>query len=157
MFRWWRKIRTETGPAAINCALELSINRANGRVSLELFLANHVARTVWVEEAKVVLTGLDTSWQTSIPPGQAKREIRQHVRAHESLELSVAQAIYDAAGKPQGSYSCLICIDVRYRVGEQWFHKALDTFKVQMAGLKPRGLRRLRWRGKKQYPRRRPV
>jgi hypothetical protein len=76
--------------------------------------------------------------------GQAKREIRQHLRAHESLELSFVQAIYDATGKPQGSYSCLICIDVRCRVGEQWFHKALDAFKVEMIGFKPRGLRRLR-------------
>jgi hypothetical protein len=51
LFRWWRKIRTETGPAAIKCALEMSIHRANGRVSLELFLANHVARTALAQEA----------------------------------------------------------------------------------------------------------
>jgi hypothetical protein len=78
LFRWWRKIKTETGPAAIECALELNINRANGRVSLELLLVNHV-----------VLAGLDTSWQTSIPPGQAKREVRHSVRAYESLEVEL--------------------------------------------------------------------
>jgi hypothetical protein len=103
-------------------------------------------KTVWVEEARVVLADLDATWQTSIPTCEAKHAIRQNVRANESLELSLAGAIYDAAGRAQGRYSCLIFVDVRCRVGEQWFNKALDTYKLEMTGLKARGLHRKRRR-----------
>jgi hypothetical protein len=110
---------------------------------------NNASVTVWVEEAIVVLTDLDATWQTSIPTGQAKHKIRQNVRANESLVLSLVGAIYDAAGRPQGTYSCLVCIDVRCRVGEEWFSKTLDTCKVEMAALEVLGLRRSRWYEKK--------
>jgi hypothetical protein len=149
LFRLWRKIKSGTAQAAIKFMPKLTLNRNCGWTSLELLLVNNASMTVWVEEAVVVLTDLDTSWQTSIPAGQAKHEIRQHVRAHESLELSLAQAIYDAGGRPQGFYSCLISVDVWYRLGDEWFHKALDTFQVKMTGLKPRSLRRLRWYDKR--------
>jgi hypothetical protein len=149
LFRFWRKIKSGTAQAAIKFTPKLTINRNYGWTSLELRLINNASVTVWVEEAVVVLSDLDTSWQTSMPAGQAKHEIRQHVRAHESLELSLAQAIYDAGGRPQGFYSCLISVDVWYRFGDEWFQKALDTFQVEMTGLKPRSLRRLRWYDKR--------
>ena len=149
LFRLWHKIKSGTAQAAIKFTPKLTINRNYGWTSLELRLINNASVTVWVEEAVVVLTDLDTSWQTSIPAGQAKHEIRQHVRAHESLELSLAEAIYDAGGRPQGFYSCLISVEVWYRVGDEWFHKALDTFQVKMTGLKPRSLRCLRWYDKR--------
>ena len=108
--------------------------------------------TAWVEEAKIVLTDLKVIWQTSIPTSQARREIRQNVRAHETLALSLARAIYYAAGRPQGTYSCLICIDVRYRLGEEWFNRTLDTHRVEMTGPAVLGLRRSRWYDKKVRP-----
>ena len=144
-FRWWRKTNSGSGQAPKQFRPDLTINRNHGWTSLELLLVNNTAMTIWVEEALVTLIDLDTSWQTSIPTGRAKQEIRQNIRAHESLQLSLAQTIYDAGGRPQGSYSCLISVNVWCRVGDEWFHKALDTFQVKMAGLKPRSLRRLRW------------
>jgi hypothetical protein len=154
---WWRKPRSESEHIEAKFAPQLKINRYEGGKSLDLLLVNEARMTVWVEEVKVVLTNLDASWQTSIPTGQAKHEIRQNVRAKESLELSPAADIYEAAGRPQGTYSCLIYSDVRYRVGDEWFNKNLDTYSVEMTALKGLCLRRLRWYEKKALPRNRPA
>ncbi len=152
LFRWWRKTEIKSEHIEIDFAPKLRIIWDNGWVSLELLLVNDASMTVWVEEAIVVLTDLDANWQTSIPTGHARHEIRQNVRANESFGLSLAGAIYDAAGRPQGGYSCLISIDVRCRFGEEWFNKVLDTYKVEMTGLKARALHRSRWYDKKARP-----
>jgi hypothetical protein len=144
-FRWWRKINSGSGQAAKKFRPDLAINRNHDWTSLELLLVNNTSMTIWVEEALLTLITLDTSWQTSIPTGKAKQEIRQNIRVHESLELSLAQSIYEAGGKPQGGYSCLVSVNVWCRAGDECFHKILDTFQVKMTGLKPRSLRRLRW------------
>jgi hypothetical protein len=155
LFRWWRKTRTESEYIENDFAPKLRINRYDDRVILELLLVNGSSVTAWVEEAKVVLTDLEVIWQTSIPTGQARREIRQNVRANETLALDLARAIYYAAGRPQGTYSCLVCIDVRYRIGDKWFNKTLETYKMEMFGLNARGLRRSRWYEKRVRPSRR--
>jgi hypothetical protein len=157
LFRWWRKMGAESEQTQIDFATKLRINRQDGVASLELILVNDANMTVWVEDAIVALTDLDASWQTSIPPGKARHEIRQNVRANESLELSLANAIYDAAGRPQGRYSCLISVDVRCRVGKESFNKTLDPYKAGMTALMVLGLRRLRWYEKRVRPRDRPA
>ena len=144
-FRWWRKTNSGSGQAPKQFRPDLTINRNHGWTSLELLLVNNTSMTIWVEEALVTMIDLDTSWQTSIPTGRATLAVRQNIRAGESLELSLAQTIYEAGGRPQGGYSCLISANVWYRVGDECFHKILDTFQVKMTGLKPRSLRRLRW------------
>jgi hypothetical protein len=156
LFRWWRKPGSESEHIEIKFSPQLKINRYDGGGSLDLLLVNDANMTVWVEEARVVLTDLDATWQTAIPTCQAKHEIRQNVRANESLELSLARAVYDASGRAQGRYSCLIFVVVGCRVGEEWFNKALDTYKLEMTGLKARGLHRLRWYEKKTRPGDRP-
>src|ERR1700680_4709627 len=85
--RSWRKIKTETDHIEIDLAPKLRINRYGGGVSLDLLLVNDAGMTVWVEEAIVLLTDLDAIWQTSIPTGQARHEIRQNIRANKSLEV----------------------------------------------------------------------
>ena len=157
MSRWWRKTRNESGHIEIDFAPKLRINRDDGGASLDLLLVNNAEMTVWVEEATVVLTDLDATWQTSIPTGQANHEIRQIVRANESLELSLAGAIYDAAGRAEGRYSCFMVVVVRCRVGEEWFSKTLDTYRVEMTGLKARSLHRSRWYEKKAGASNRPA
>ncbi len=157
LFRWWRKPGSESEHIEIRFAPQLKINPNDGGGSLDLVLVNDAGMTVWVEEATVVLTDLDAIWQTSIPNGQARHEIRQNVRANESLVLSLVAAIYDAAGRAEGRYSCFMGVVVRCRVGEEWFNKALDTYRVEMTGLKARSLHRLRWYEKKARPSDRPV
>ena len=157
LFRLWRKTRAESEYVESSFASELRINRDDGGVSLDLLLVNDASMTVWVEEATVVLTDLDANWQTSIPTGQARHEIRQNVRANESLGLSLAGAIYDAAGRPQGRYSCLVYIEVHYRFDDEWFSKGLDTHRVEMGALTVHGLHRLRWYENKARPNDHPV
>ena len=144
LFRWRRKARTESEHGENDFALELRINRHYESVSLDLQIANKTDVTAWVEEARVVLADLAVILQTTIPTGQARREIRQNVRANETLALDLARAIYYAAGKPLGTFSCLISVNVGYRIGDEWLDKTLDTYKMEMFGLKPRGLRRSR-------------
>jgi hypothetical protein len=157
LFRWWQKPGSESERIEIDFAPKLRIIRDNGWVSLELLLANRSKVTVWVEEARVVLSELDANWQTSIATGQAKHEIRQHVPPDDGLAMSLASAIYNAAGRPQGPYSCLVFTDVLCRVGDEWFSKALDTCRVEMAALTVIRLRRSRWYGKKARPSSHPV
>ena len=156
LFRWWPRTRADSEHMEIDFAPELRIIRDDGWVSLELLLVNNATMTVWVEEAKVVLADLDANWQTAIPTGQASHEIRQNVIAKEMLAISLARAIYDAAGRPQGTYSCLAYIEVHYRFDDEWFSKTLETYRVEMGALSVRGLHRLRWYEKKARPGDRP-
>jgi hypothetical protein len=79
LFRWWQKPGSESEHIKTKFAPQLKINRYGGGVSLDLLLVNDAGMTVWVEEAIVVLTDLDAIWQTSIPTGQARHEIRQNI------------------------------------------------------------------------------
>jgi hypothetical protein len=92
----------------------------------------------------VFLTDLDLNGQTSDSPRQARHIIRQNVRSQDTVSVSLAGAIYDGAGRPQGMYSCLVLTDVRYRVGDEWLNKTIDACSVEMAALTPIGVRRLR-------------
>ena len=148
MLRWWKR-KTELERVESDFSANLRIIHDYGAVSLDLQLVNGSSRILWVEEAVVVLADLDANSQTSIASGQACLAIRQNIRSNEMLELSPVNAIYDAAGTPQGKYSFLIYIDVRYRVDEEWCHKSLDPYKVQMGALMLRSLRHLSWRGKR--------
>ena len=71
--------------------------------------------------------------------------VRQSIGPHEILELSPVNTIYEAAGRPQGKYSSIMHIDVRYRVDDKWCHKTLDAYKIKMGALMLLGLRHLRW------------
>ena len=116
MFRWWRKTGTDVKGSKIDFAPKLKITRNNGWVSLELLLNNDAKKAVWVEEAKVIITDLDAEWQTSDPTGQVRLEIRQNVSANEFLGLSLAETIYDAAGRPQRNYTCVAGLEIRCRI-----------------------------------------
>src|ERR1700722_3771922 len=67
-------------------------------------------------------------------------ELLQNVNPNETLSVSIAGAIYDAAGKPQGQYSCYVLTDVRYRVRDEWCNAKLETCRVEMEALGVIGL-----------------
>jgi hypothetical protein len=137
------------GGLQIDFSARVRVFRYDNWVYLELLLVNRSNVTVWVEEAMVVLSEVDVFWQTSISTGQARHEILQNVRPNDTLSVRLAGAIYEAAGKPQGKYSCTVFTDVRYRVGDEWFNNPLDACRVEMAGLTVFRLRRARWFGRK--------
>src|SRR5579863_2435733 len=104
---WRRKNNVESNPAQIKFAPKLRITRQDGWMYLELFLVNRSSWTAWVEEATVVLNDLDANWQTGIPTGHINHKILQNVVPGDELSVSLAAAIYETAGRPQGQYSCL--------------------------------------------------
>lgn len=146
---WRQKDKLESKSGQIKFAPKLLITRAKGWVNLELLLANRSSWTVWVEEATVVLADLKAIWQSEDAAGEARHEIRQNVGANDSLSVSLAAAIYNAAGRPQGKYSCLVSTGVRYRVFDEWSDVKLETSRVEMAGLVPVRLSSARWYDKK--------
>jgi len=146
---WKRKNRPESKSGQIKFDPKLLVSREKGWGCLELLLANRSSWTVWVEEATVVLADLVAICQSEVATGEARHEIHQNVGAIDSLSVSLAAAIYNAAGRPQGPYSCLVSTDVRYRVFDEWCNVKLETSRVEMAGLIAVGLRRAHWYDKK--------
>ncbi len=146
---WKRKNKAESKSAQIKFFPKLVTCRENGWLSLELLLENCSSWTVWVKEATVVLADLDAIWQSTVAAGQARHEIRQNIGANDTLSVSLAVAIYDAAGRPQGHYSCLVLTHVRYRVFDEWCDVKLEISRVEMAGLTVVGLRSARWYDRK--------
>jgi len=146
---WRRKNKAESISAQIKFAPKLMICRERGWVNLELSLVNRSSWTVWVKEATVTLADLNAVSQSEVATGQARHEILQNVGANDTLSVSLAVAIYNAAGRPQGQYSCLVSTDVRYRVFDEWCDAKLETCRVDMAGLTAVDLRSARWYDKK--------
>jgi len=146
---WRQNNHAESKSAQIKFAPKLRITRQDDWVYLELLLVNRSSWMVWVEEANVVLIDFDSNWQTEVPTGQVNHKIRQNVVPGDALSVSLAAAIYDAAGRPQGPYSCLVSTNVRYRVFDEWCNATLETYRVGMAALTVVSLHRARWYDKK--------
>jgi len=144
LFRRWRKTKSEPSPpdSRTNFSALLRIFRQDGWVYLELLLINRSDVTIWVKEATVVLSELKANWQTTTSSGQVKHDILQNIGPDDTLRVSIARDIYDAAGRPQGNYSCLVSIKVCYRLDNEWFIQKLDTYRVEMAALTVFRLRR---------------
>jgi hypothetical protein len=141
---WRQKNMAESKSAQIKFAPKLRVVRKDAGAYLELLLVNRSSWTVWVEEATVFLIDLDAKRQTAVPTWQARYEILQNVEPNDTLSVSLARAIYDAAGRPQGSYSCLVRTNVLYRVFNEWCNAKLETYRVEMAALGILGLRSAR-------------
>ena len=146
---WREKSRPESKSAQVKFAPQLTITQEDGWKYLELLLVNRSSWAVWVEEACIVLAGLNADLQTLIPTGQARHQILQNIGPNERLGVSLALAIYDAAGRPQGPYSCLVLPNVRYHVLDEWCSVQLETCRVQMAALSVIDLHSARWYDKK--------
>src|SRR5258708_15547372 len=147
--RWWRETKPERGGGRVDFSARLRVFHDDGWVLLEMVVGKRSNVTVWVEQASVALTDLDTDWQAGIPTGQARQAICQNVRPNDELSVSVAGAIYDAAGRPQGPYSCFVLTNVRYRVFDQWCDAQPETCRVEMAALTAVALHSARWYDKK--------
>ena len=146
---WRRKSKANSKAAQIKFAPKLAVTHDDGWTYLELQLVNRSSWTVWVEETSIVLADLNASMQTEPPTGQGKHQIFQNVGPNETLSLCLARTIYDAAGRPQGPYSCLVLTNVRYHVFDEWCNVQLHTYRVEMAALSVVDLHSYRWYDKK--------
>ncbi|HVA94645.1 MAG TPA: hypothetical protein VNI36_07040 [Candidatus Dormibacteraeota bacterium] len=123
--------------------------RQDGWQSVALLLDNKTDVIVWTEEIEMVLTDLVATRQASDPSVREVLKIRQHVRPHDLLPISLVETIYQAAGRPQRNYSCVLSSIVRYRVGEKWFEEPMRSYRLKMMGLKVANIRR---ENKVSYP-----
>lgn len=134
---FWRRKNNEDAPAnRKRFRPALGFTRLDGGESLSLLLTNDSSERVWVEEIELSLSGLKADQQTSEATCHGIQKILQAVRSGDMLPVSLAQAIYNAAGSPQRRYSCLLSSVVRYRIGEESFEKTMDSYRIQMNGLK---------------------
>jgi len=122
----------------------IGFTRLDGMQSLSLLLDNPSDGHVWVEEIEIFLSTLKAEQQTAEASCHEILKIRQTVRGGDMLPVSLAEVIYKAAGDPQRRYSCVLSSLLRYRVGEEWFEKKMDNFRIQMIGLKAADVHRER-------------
>jgi hypothetical protein len=144
LFSWRLQDHNELNPQRVEFVSKLRLNRSDGWAALELFLKNRSQASVWVEDATLILTELDTSSHIALPSGQARHQILQDIQPNDELSVSVAEAIYDAAGRPQGLYSSLVFTNIRYRALNQWCGVQLETCRIEMDALTAVDLHRVR-------------
>jgi hypothetical protein len=146
---WRRKGRDETKAAQIKFQPQVEIVRQDGWEDLSLSLVNRSSFTVWVEHASISLADLTAKHQTATPIGRFEQQILQYVGAKETLCVSLANAVYDAAGRPQGPYTCLLLASVRYWVFDEWCDARAATCRIGMAAINVTDLQAARWYDKK--------
>ena len=157
LLRRWRKTKPEPAGVQVDFSAQLRAFHDDGWVSLELLLVNRSDIPVWVESATVVLSELDANWQASISTGEARHQVLQAVWPHDTLRVSLASAIYEAAGRPQGTHSCFLHSNVHYRVFDELCNVQLETCRVEMVALSVVSLRSAHWYDKKIKQINRPV
>jgi hypothetical protein len=145
VLRFWRR-RNGADPADRSAGFRPSIGftRLDGMVSLSLLLANGSKRNVWAEEIEIFLSALSAEEQTAQPSFHEIQRIRQMVPPGDTSPISLSEVIYKAAGDPQRKYSCVLSSIVRFRIGEEWFEKKMENYRLQMLGLTASGIQRER-------------
>jgi hypothetical protein len=129
----------------------IGFSRLDGMESLSLLLENRFHKYVWAEEIEISLADLVANNQTTEPTLRGTKKILQMVSPGDTLPISLAEAIYKAAGEPQRKHSSVLSSVLRYRVGDEWFEKQLDVYRIQMMGLTASDVRRDR-RPSQQIP-----
>jgi hypothetical protein len=144
---WRRKENQTAGSSDDGFRPRIVFTRREGWVSLNLNLENPSQEKIWAEEAELVLTELVAQNQTAEAPLREIQKIRQTINPGDMLPISLAEAIYKAAGKPQSTYNSLLSATVRYRstAGDVLSEIRLPTYRIVMASLKARNVSRVRW------------
>jgi hypothetical protein len=141
----WRRKGGETKAGQIRFLLQLQIVRDDGWHNLCLSLVNQSSFMVWIEHASIALADVNAKHQTATPTGSITQQILRYVGAKETLQVSVANAVYDAAGRPQGPYTCLLLANVRYCVFDEWCEAAAGTCRIAMTAINVIDLHSARW------------
>jgi hypothetical protein len=145
LLRYWRR-RNAPDPTDRSAGFRpcIGFTRLDGMASLSLLLANGSKKNVWAEEIEIFLSGLSAEEQTAQPSFHEIQRIRQMVPPGDTSPISLSEVIYKAAGDPQRKYSCVLSSVVRYRIGEEWFEKKMENYRLQMLGLTASGIHRER-------------
>ncbi len=144
LFRSRRRKKDSSSGIQIDLSSAVRITSSDGWVALELQLVNHSFATVWIEEAKFVITDLIANFQTALATGQHMHKIGQAILPDECLSMSLAGSLYEAAGRPQGPYSFVLWGTVHYRLGTDSAQANIRPHRVEMAALNVVRVRRAR-------------
>lgn len=142
---WTHKGNGSLSGTGVDFRPSIGFTHMDGWASLALLMVNKSERNVWAEEIEIALTDLIADDQTSEATYREIQKIRQTVQPRDMLPISLMETIYQAAGKPQTRYSCLMSTVLRYRVGEKWFERPLQPCKLKLAGLTVVSNHRERW------------
>ena len=121
----------------------IGFSRLDRMESLSLLLENKSKAHVWAEEIEFSLSDLIADNQSSDPTLKGVQKICQMVPPGDSPPISLAGAIYKAAGEPQRKHSSVLSSVLRYRIEDQWFEKHLENYRIQMIGLLASGVQRV--------------
>jgi len=135
--------------AQIKFQPRIEIIRQDDWLNLALLLVNQSSFTVWIENATITLADLDVQNQFATPRGCFRHQVLQYIGPKETLTVSVAHAVYDAAGRPQGPYSCLLFTNIQYSVFNEWCEASATTCRIAMAAMNVIDLQSARWYDKK--------
>jgi hypothetical protein len=140
-FRIWRGKVNRASDTGIDFHPTIGFARQDAFKSIAVLLFNKSDDIVWTEEIEIVLTELEANQQATTASCHEVLKIRQAVPAHDMLPISLVETIYNAAGRPQLRYSCVMSSVVRYRAGEEWFEEPMKIYRLKMAGLTVSGAR----------------
>jgi len=134
--RIWRgKFGRSTHGNGVDFYPNIGFTRLDGFKSVALLLENKSETPVWTEEVEIELTNLKANQQTSEPSCHEVSKIRQMVSPTDLLPISLVETIYNAAGRPQRHYSCVLSSVVRFKIGEKSFEEQMPAYRVKMVGL----------------------
>ena len=141
---WRRRNRADPTAKSKGFRPRIGFTRLDGMASISLLLANKSKNYVWAEEIEIFLSGLIAEEQTAEPSCHEIQKIRQMIAPGDLLPISLAGAIYKAAGDPQRKYSCVLSSVLRYRIDKEWGENTMENYKVRMIGLTASGIHRER-------------
>jgi len=126
--------------------LVVTLDRHAG--SLNLSMVNRPLADIWAEEAEVSLIDVETEGET-YTPAPVTLKLCELIAPSEALHISLINTVYNAAGRPQGVYSCIISTKLRYRAHEisegQPLEQSVPSYRATMIGLVPISLRQIGW------------
>ena len=137
-------VRRRRGEVGVRSSLELIPQ--DGWSLLNLAMVNRHDSKVWIERAAFILEDMDADMQSGPAFGKGSIDVREFVPSNEALRISLIEAVYNAAGKPQGVYTFRLSAAVRYRLGERWLESETAPYQVDMVRLSSIRLRRTRVR-----------
>jgi hypothetical protein len=121
----------------------LTLDKAVGSLNLAMTSRSYI--DIWVEEARIDLQDVETGGER-YNPVQAVLKIRELVAPSETLHVSLINTVYNAAGRPQGVYSCIISTALLCRTdgasGEE-FCQSVSPYRARMIALVPLSLQRI--------------
>lgn len=141
---WWKKSGADPLNRSSNFRPRVGFTRLDGMESLSLLLPNESHSHIWAEETEIFLSELVANDQTAEPTFHRIQKIRQMIPPGDLLPISLGEVVYKAAGEPQRKHSSLLSSVVRYRIGEEWFEKNLENYRIQMNGLTALGVQKER-------------